>query len=41
VARASPDGAALTEEGFVLKQKVWRSNYYINVALKPILLGNP
>jgi Fic family protein len=32
---------ALAEEGFVLKQKVGRSNYYINVALNQILLGNP
>jgi Fic family protein len=32
---------ALAEEGFVLKQKVGRSNYYINVALNRILLGNP
>ncbi len=32
---------ALAEGGFVQKQKLGRSNYYINVALNNILLGNP
>ena len=32
---------ALAEAGFVQKQKVGRSNYYINLALNEILLGNP
>ncbi len=32
---------ALAEGGFVQKQKVGRSNYYINLALNQILLGNP
>lgn len=31
---------ALAEGGFVEKQKIGRSNYYINVALNQILLGN-
>lgn len=31
---------ALEAEGFVLKQKVGRSNYYINLALNEILSGN-
>ena len=31
----------LGEAGFVQKQKVGRSNYYINLALNRILLGNP
>jgi Fic family protein len=32
---------ALAEGGFVLKRKVGRSNYYINVALNAILTGEP
>lgn len=31
---------ALSEGGFVLKQKIGRSNYYINVALNTILTGD-
>ncbi|MFA5170060.1 MAG: Fic family protein [Sulfuriferula sp.] len=31
---------ALTEGGFVQKQKMGRGNYYINVALNAILMGN-
>lgn len=31
---------ALDEAGFVQKQKIGRSNYYINLALNQILLGN-
>ncbi|WP_018609569.1 Fic family protein [Uliginosibacterium gangwonense] len=31
---------ALAEGGFVEKQKIGRSNYYINIALNQILLGN-
>jgi Fic family protein len=31
---------ALTEGGFLHKHKVGRSNYYINVALNPILVGD-
>ena len=31
---------ALAEGGFVQKQKIGRSNDYINVALNQILLGN-
>ena len=30
---------ALNAEGFLLKQKLGRSNYYINVAMNRILLG--
>ena len=30
---------ALVEGGFVQKQKIGRGNYYINVALTPILQG--
>ena len=36
-----PAAIALAEGGFVQKQKLGRSNYYINVALNNILLGNP
>ena len=32
---------ALAEGGFVQKHKIMRSNYYINVALNAILMGNP
>ena len=32
---------ALDAAGFVKKQKVGRSNYYVNLALNQILLGNP
>jgi Fic family protein len=32
---------ALAAEGFVQKQKIGRSNYYINLALNRILLGTP
>ena len=32
---------ALADGGFVLKQKVGRSNYYINLALNDILMGKP
>lgn len=32
---------ALTDDGFVQKHKVGRSNYYVNVALNDILLGKP
>lgn len=32
---------ALNAGGFVQKQKVGRSNYYVNLALNRILLGNP
>lgn len=32
---------ALDASGFVKKQKVGRSNYYVNLALNQILLGNP
>lgn len=31
---------ALAEEGFVQKHKIGRNNYYVNVALNKILLGN-
>jgi Fic family protein len=31
---------ALTEGGFVQKQKMGRGNYYVNVALNSILMGN-
>jgi len=31
---------ALTEAGFLEKQKIWRSNYYINVPLFKLLQGN-
>ncbi len=31
---------ALTEGGFVQKQKMGRGNYYINIALNAILMGN-
>jgi len=31
----------LTESGFLAKQRVGRSNYYVNVALKAILVGEP
>ena len=30
---------ALTEAGFLEKQKVWRSNYYVNVPLFDLLRG--
>ncbi|MDD2738448.1 MAG: Fic family protein [Methylomonas lenta] len=32
---------ALSDDGFVQKHKVGRSNYYVNVALNDILLGKP
>lgn len=31
---------ALTESGFVQKQKMGRANYYVNIALNAILMGN-
>ncbi len=31
---------ALTEGGFVQKQKMGRGNYYVNIALNAILMGN-
>jgi Fic family protein len=32
---------ALAEGGFVKKQKMGRSNYYVNLALNAVLLGQP
>ena len=32
---------ALAEDGFVQKHKIGRNNYYVNLALNRILLGNP
>jgi Fic family protein len=32
---------ALADGGYVQKQKVGRSNYYINLALNDILMGKP
>jgi predicted transcriptional regulator len=32
---------ALTEGGFLQKEKIGRSNYYINIALNQILIGKP
>jgi len=31
---------ALTEGSFVQKQKMGRGNYYVNIALNAILMGN-
>jgi hypothetical protein len=35
--QAMPD--ALTETGFLVKQKIGRGNYYVNLALNQILLN--
>ncbi len=32
---------ALTESGFVQKQRIGRGNYYVNVALRAVLMGKP